>query len=353
MGGDNIEYTSNRLMPGLSLNWVLFNGFSVNITKSNFKLLEDLSQGNSAVMVENTIQAIVLSYYKILLEQEKLKVVNQVKALSRDRYMYLQLKKDFGSALTYDVLQTKNAYLNDSSNVIVQEMNVKNALMNFNLLLGEKAEKEYKLTEEFNTQLNDYDLKDLQLKFESGNKTILNQYINQEVLKNNVKLSKNRMYPTLSLSSGVDYNNSRMKYSGIDANATNGYDYYVNFSLSFNLFNGGNSKRAIANAMLNEDIGLIRIEQMKQSISNVLNVTYQLYNIRKQLYLVIEESIKTSEMNLQISTDKFKAGTINSFNYRDVQISYINASFKKLEAIYNLIDTNTELMRLTGGIISQ
>jgi len=49
----------------------------------------------------------------------------------------------------------------------------------------------------------------------------------------------------------------------------------------------------------------------------------------------------------------FKSGAINSFNFRDIQLRYINASIRRLEAIFDLIDTETELLRLTGGIVSE
>ena len=62
---------------------------------------------------------------------------------------------------------------------------------------------------------------------------------------------------------------------------------------------------------------------------------------------------KPHKLNQQISEEKFRAGTINSFNYRDVQLIYLNASIDRLQAIYDLIDTDTELTRITGGIITE
>jgi outer membrane protein TolC len=133
---------------------------------------------------------------------------------------------------------------------------------------------------------------------------------------------------------------------------SNSYDYYANFALSYNLFNGGNVKRAIKNARIEQEIGDIQLEEIKNSLSIQLINTFEFYNIRKQLYLVSEESMKAAELNLQISNEKFKSGAINSFNFRDVQLIYQNTAINKLEAIYNLIDSKTELLRLTSGIIS-
>jgi outer membrane protein TolC len=49
----------------------------------------------------------------------------------------------------------------------------------------------------------------------------------------------------------------------------------------------------------------------------------------------------------------FKRGTINSINFRQVQLNYLNASLAKLQSIYNLMDAYTEVMRLSGGILQQ
>ena len=43
----NSSVYTNRLSAGVGLNWILFDGFRVNITKSRLDNLEDLSSGRS------------------------------------------------------------------------------------------------------------------------------------------------------------------------------------------------------------------------------------------------------------------------------------------------------------------
>ena len=62
------SYT-NRLSAGVGLNWTLFDGFRVNITKARLETLEDLSSGQLAVQVESTIEDIILAYYGVLLQR--------------------------------------------------------------------------------------------------------------------------------------------------------------------------------------------------------------------------------------------------------------------------------------------
>lgn len=347
------EWTTNTLYPNINARWTLFNGYGINISKEKLDLLETYSEGNAGVIIENTIQSIILGYYQVKLEQEKLEVMTTVKTLSSDRYNYVMQKFDLGSSVTYDVLQAKNAYLNDSSNYLFQQLNVKNANLNLNLLLGEESTTHYELSDDLYMVAETYQLSDLLDKMLSDNKTLQNQYINQEILKKEVAFKKSSLFPVVSLSTGFDHFNFRTKYSGQDASFTNSYDFYANVSLSFNLFNGGNTRRAIENAQIDERIGELTLEEMQLQLKNVLANLFDLFSIRKQLYEVSEANLESAELNLKLSNDKFKAGVINSFNFRDVQLLYLNVATQKLESMYNLIDTHTELVRLTGGIISE
>jgi len=351
--GERTEFLTNSIKPNVNLNWILFNGFSIGITKEKFELLEKISNGTSAVVVENTVQAILLSYYRVLLEQEKLQILDEVLTLSSDRYDYELARKEIGSAVTFDVLQAKIAYLNDKANRLGQEMNLKSAQRTLNLVLGQPADREYLLTDTFKPQTVKFDLTVLKQKILSENKTLKNQLINQELLRNDISLSRSGRYPTLSLNMGAEYTLSRTTYEGLDPADTDSYNFYANFSISYSLYAGGNIERSIVNSKIKEAIGSLAIEEMKLSLINQLKTTYEFYNLRKELLIVAEESVESARLNLQISGEKFRAGAINSFNYRDVQLIYLNSAFARLQAIYNLIDSHTELMRLTGGIITE
>jgi len=345
--------TTNSLSPNVSMNWRIFNGFSARINKEKLEKLQNLSEGNSRLVVENTLQAVVLGYYQVLLEKEKMKVLEKVMALSRDRYEYEQTRKELGNALTFDVLQAQNAYLNDSSNYIRQKTNYHNAQRNLNQLMAVEVGSEFTLTGEFKPDYEKYELDSLEQKMLADNRNLRNQYINLEIMKKNVGIEKSALYPSLSLNSGYDYNTTRVNPNKGSVNTSDSYGYYANFSLSFNLFNGGNTRRNIKNARIDKRIAEVETRELENQLRRNLRTTYEFYKVRKQLLAVSLENIESADLNLRIAEDKFKAGTINSFNYRDIQLTYLNAALSRLEAIYSLIDTHTQLMRLTGGIISE
>ncbi|MCK5222767.1 MAG: TolC family protein, partial [Candidatus Aminicenantes bacterium] len=112
-------------------------------------------------------------------------------------------------------------------------------------------------------------------------------------------------------------------------------------------------RTAIKNAKISEKIGNLQLDEMKFTLDNTLLSLYETYNLRKELLRLADESLKSASLNLKISFDKYKSGSINSFNYRDVQLLYLNAALSKLQAIFNIIDSRSELMRITGGMIDQ
>jgi len=344
------QYT-NSLTPYVELRWLLFDGLSVNMNKKKLDLLEQFSSGYSTIVIENTIQAIILGYYFALLEIERLKVLLEVKELSGDRYFYEMMRKDLGTAVTFEVLQAKNSFYSDSTNYLLQELNVKNAFLRLNLLLGQPPSTQYMLVDSFQVDIQYYDLQDMMDKMMLNNTNLKNQYINQEILRKDISIAKSNLWPSLSMRAGADLSQGWYDWEKHEAN-TYTYDYYANFTLSFNLFNGGNTRRAIKTAQINEKIGTLEINQMEQTLENLLVNQFDLYGIRYQLLEVADVNLESAKLNLEIATDKYRNGTINSFNFRDVQLIFLNASSRKLNAIYDLLDSQTELLRLTGGIIS-
>lgn len=351
---DLIDNTSiNRVSGGVGLSWTIFNGFKVNITKDKLEKLEGLSMGRSAVVIESTIQDIIMTYYNILLQQERLEVFETVMQLSKDRFDYEKAKYDIGGSVTYNVLLAKNIYLNDKASYLNQEVVVRNTIRNFNFLLGEEAQRVWSFSEEFNTDTSVYVLGDLMDKMMASNQVLQNQYANLLLQKNEIGLKQSALYPRLNLSAGIDNSYSWITPDGQATTSSEGLTPYGNLSLSYDIYAAGNRKRAIEVAKINEEITQVETNEMKQSLTNLLFNEYDVYNLQKTLLNVANESLEAAELNMQIADEKFKVGAINSFNYRDIQLSYLRSALTQLQSVYNLIDSNTNLTRLTGGFVGE
>ena len=347
------DFMRNSLIPSLDVNWTLFDGFAVQIRKDKFDDLAQLSKGNTIIAVENKIELIILSYYKVLLEKERMEVAQKVMILSSDRYEKVKVGKELGSSVTYDVLQAQNAWLQDRSSFLIQEVNFNNSVRDLNFLLGVKESETYTFADEFLPVSEEFQMAALLDKMLSGNNTLKNRYIQEMLLKRDVDMARSNYYPRVSLGAGVQENSTRLKLDGLPASTADSHNFYANVSLNFMIFNGNSNRRAMQIAKIQEEIGKVETEDVKHSLTNLLAQQFELYEVRKELYQLAEENLAAAELNLSISKDKYESGSINSFNYRDIQITYQNVALSRVNAIFNLIQSRTALVRMTGGILSE
>jgi outer membrane protein len=347
---NNSVYT-NRLSAGLGVNWLLFDGFRVTITKNKLENPEDFSSGRLAVQVESSIEDVILGYYNVLLQQEQLKVLKTVMELSDDRYQYELKKQSLGGSVTYNVLQAKNTFLTDKANYMNQEVMVRNTIRNLNFMMGIAPSQTWAFAEDFVADTSDYILADLLSKMKADNQTLKNQYINLLLQENETSLQKSAYYPSLSLGAGMDYGHTRAYSGGAQSLNNETLTPYGNVRLSFDIYSAGNRKRGVEIAKINQDIAQVEIDQMEHALSNELFNLYDYHQVRLELLNVANENLEAAELNLSISEDKYRSGVINSFNYRDIQLIYLNVSYQHLQAVYNLISSKTGLTRITGGFL--
>ena len=352
---------NNSIQPAFNINWVVFNGFRTKIAKHRLEKLQEESEGNAEIIIQNAIQSVVLGYYRVILEKERIKVLKKVINYSRDRNHYSEVQIELGTATTAETLLTKTNFLTDSINLINQELVYRNAMRDLNVLMGEKEiERRYEISEELQAPAQTYQFEELEKQMFEANPDLDRLLISQAILRDATLLNQTAFLPQLSVAAGNSYNYNRQDlsqatFSGdrpaptepINAQTTN---YFLNFNLSFTLFNGGQLKRAVQRAKISESIGNFSIDQNKLTLSRDLARSFDLYNVRRQLLSLSTESKKVAEQNLQILEERYNSGLINSFDYRQVQNAFQNAAFNELQATYNLIDANTTLIRLTGGL---
>jgi len=379
---------SNSIPGQVDIGWVLFNGFAVSINKDQLDRLQKQSEGNASIVVQNTLQSIILAYSTVLLEKERLEVRKKLLDLSRTRYDHIRLRKDVGNAITFDVLQEESNFLTDSSTYVLQSLNFRNSVRNLNVLLNEPVDKTYTFPQPLRFNAPAFVYSDLAEKMTANNFTLRNQYITQSILQGNTQLAKVPLYPSLTMNVGasgsLDWLRAKFRPTvpsptSIQTKSTvgyllddpaqpvistsylpeattvtgNSYGAYANFGLRWTLFNGGQIRRSIENAKTRELIGQQTTDQLKLSLQRDLQIAFDLYEQRKQIVEITRLNQRATEINLGLAEERYRVGYINTIELRLIQINYQNATLANLEAIYSLIDVYTDLMSLTGSIIDQ
>lgn len=350
---DNDDYNNTTLSGSVDLNWILFRGFGARITKQSLEKLEKMSEGNITITVENTIVDVILAYYNVLLSENKMKINEKNMILSEDRYKQEKQRKLLGTSVTYDLLQAQNSYLEDKSNYLSARSSYNNSKRQLNNLMAEPLENEYIYTSSFDVSAKDFNITDLETKMLANNNTLRNQYINLEIAKLDIKSAKSAYYPTIAAGASGGYTNSETDYETLNNmdNSSSGFNTGLSLSVSYSIYEGGSRRRALQIAKINKEISEIETTDMQQQLKNQLAQELELYQVRQELLILAEENLKAAELNLELSKQKFENGSINSFNYRDIQQMYSNISMNYQSAMYNLIQSYHTLLRLTGGVI--
>jgi outer membrane protein TolC len=356
------KITSNSLDGGLSLNWTIFNGFNVRANKIKLEQLQSQSEGNVTLLIENTIHGIILSYYQIKLQRDQLSLLKNILELSRKKYLFQKTKNDMGLGVTIDLLQFENGYLQDSSNLILQELNYKNSVRNLNLIMGSDIDKQWVFNSNITPPNKFYNLEDLKQKMLSSNSNIKNQYLNISLIKQDIQIAKSVFYPVLSFNAGGNFNTSRFNATfSIPGSTTttpgeglaSGLNYYGNFTLNFRIFDGGKVRRGIQALKVQEEVNVIEKTQLEQQLLQELLNTYDSYQTRIKIFEINKRAFQVAEKNFRIAELKENSGLINSFNLRDIEMAYLSAGIALFQSSYNLIESNATLTKLTGGIIQE
>ncbi|PWJ42824.1 TolC family protein [Sediminitomix flava] len=392
---------SNRLAEQLNFNWVLFNGFRVKFTKERLELLEVQTEQDAAIIIENTVQQIISGYYRVQLVEENLSVLRTVLNLSRDRVEFVRLQRELGSGTSFDVSQEETIYYTDSTNYVNQQQVVANAYRDLNFLLSEEnLDKTYELTDNLEFTAPDYIFQDLLEQTKNNNANLERQYTALKLSATNIALQKANKMPTFSVDFGLTYSNSWFKIdeTTFEPNGTitagtpvyeddglegsfnpnnqvgsvasfdgqqvktgdrlllSGDDfspYYANASIRIPLFRGKQLSRALQEAKLQYDQQQLATERLELSVENSLLKEYGQYTNRTQIVDITNKSLEAAQLNLTLSQERLQMGTINSFDYRQVQVAYLNSAFRAAQAKFELLDSHAKLLRLTGGIMTE
>jgi len=349
---DTEDFKSLTFTPQINLNWIVFDGFSAKITKQTYEKLQEESENNTALLVEETIENIILAYNNSLVQKELMNVYKEMSDLSKDLMLRSDVSKEIGGSTSFEYLQYKTSYLEDYSSYLKQKVIYENSLRSLNYLLADNDNTMRNLTTGLKADTTDYVFSDLQTQMNSNNENLKLQYINQKIAALNIKSAKSNIYPTVSLNAGARNNYFNKDFNGNSGTIdTNTNDLYVGVNASWNLFSGGTSKRAVEIAKINKQSSDVEIEDMKHSLDNKLLQLISSYDVNKSIYNLTQQQIKAAKLNLEISKDKYKSGAINSFDYRTVQLTYLNSVVSNLESIYNLIESDVNILKITGNIV--
>ena len=355
--GDSRVNYNEREQISIDGQWPLYTGGRGAVIKDQLDLAVDQSRIILDGEQQRTVLDIIQSYYTIALQQDRLEVLKELMQLSKDRIQFEEVKKEFGTSNSFNIIQLEDALLNDSTEMVNQytqiDLAMRSLLDNMNQDLDVDR---YIITDDLEFAAEVLDPEALITEMMSNNNDISALELNKKFAALNTKLQSVQRKPIISANGSFGLNRNVSGFLGTNDRTgmkdpiapTNGYGLNLGITASYNLFDGGAIKNNIANAKLEEEIAEMTFTDITQDLEVQLLNLIDNYNNKINLLSITEEKLQLANKNISIAAERFRSGAINSFDYRNIQLTFLNTSFTRLSILYDLIVIKSNIDWLTG-----
>jgi outer membrane protein, adhesin transport system len=341
---------SNSGNANIALGWTIFDGFSIQTTYKKLNELKNLGELNTRQTIENYIANLLSVYYTCV---QQIQLVNNEKyavMLSKERLRIDEVRYLLGSNSKLQVLQSRVYFNADSSSLSRQIEVLRATQIRLNELMAvEDMGTLFTLNDTSITVRPDLIFEKLYEETLKSNTSLLIATKNKTISAYDYKLAVSAAYPYLDLSAGYNYTVSNGSASLYKNQLTNGPNYGL--TLGVNLFNGFNTKRQIANSVINRKSTELKYEETVQGVKADLLTIYNAYINNLRLITLQEQNFETATENLSIAMDKYKLGNLSGLDLRDVQKSLLDAKESLLSAQYQAKLAEITLLQIAGRIM--
>jgi outer membrane protein TolC len=334
----------------ISLEWTLFDGFKMFVERKKYYELAKLGEYQARYLIENSVVAIARAYFDLVQQEKLLDAAKENKDISETRFQKEAVRKELGGSSSTDYLNAQVAFNRDRSTLLSQELNVITARKDLNVLLGRNPDEQITVVKEIVITPLGHDFTDI---LESA----LENSSELKVAKQNKKIADREagsaysdFLPRLSLNASYGYADRTITSNLTDDIITERYDATIGLNLSFNLFNGGRDRIAWQNARLESESQQLALEDTRNRLEGMTREAYEAFENQMELVGLEQQNEQTARQNLELIQEKYRIGAVSSLEFRDAQVSLLNAQVSLITAKYQARITRIQIEQLTGEI---
>jgi len=338
---------TTSVLNSATISWRLFDGFSMFATREKQEELLRQGQYGFRAVVENLVMDISAQYYKIISLQNQVQLLNELVGISDIRYNQSLTRYTIGKDSGLEYKQAKINLNSDSSQLLLQRENLKNAYIELFRLMNRPALSKYIIKDTIVAEplmSIDYILS----RGMEDNTSLLAAKSGERVAALDLKIARSSRYPTLDLTTGYNYNLYDNDYFPSKYDRYNGYNFGLNLSIP--LFDGFEASRKIKNARISQENSRLNLDREKQNLESQLLSLYNLYKNNVRMVEFESENKETAFLNLEAAMEKYRIGGLSGIEFRDIQLSYLDASNRMLEAVYQAKISEITLHLLIGDL---
>lgn len=343
---------SNNLQAAVNLQWTLFDGLKMFVTRDKLGEFERLGELGVKTQVVNTVANVVNGYFNIVRQKQQLKAIEEQISINEERVKLADKKLSVGLGSKPELLQARVDLNAQKAAQLQQRTLIAQLRDNLNQLIGFRAGSVYEVNDSIpiNTALQYGDLKN---NLEQSSPGLLFAKKNIDIAQLTVKERKAELFPTLSFNSAYNFSQTRNK-TVINTfttlfNQNKGFNY--GFGLNVPILNGFNTQRLIKQAKLDVQYQQLVYENELTKIDIGLSNAFKDYELQKQLLTLEEENITLAKDNVFIALERFRQGVSTWLELRDAQQSLELSYNRLIAARYNTKLAETELLRIKGDLV--
>lgn len=340
--------TTTQFNSQIGTQMVIYDGLKGRL---RYKMLEtgsDLANLQYRTELENTILNITQKFIRVASLQKAIEVKEVSLEQSNDRYRTIETRREYGQVNQQQLLQALADLKSDSTAFRNLKLQFKNAYRDLHTDIGWEQSEMKPLSNDFTvTEFPSYD--DF-ISMMMENNSLLN--IREKRLEQaelNERMTKVGFLPSLTASAGYGYSYMNATEGQFETQEQIGFN--GGLSLKIPIFSGGRNRIESQNAKERSRQEELRKEESAMQLQTRFENSWQQY-LHLQDQLETERSNRAVyERNYERAEEMFSRGEITGLELRTAQLSLENARLRVSETGFQLKQTETLLLYLSGGLL--
>jgi outer membrane protein len=342
----NSNVTTQILNAALALNWTIFDGGKMFVTKSKLSEIQNLGEIQYREKVLQTIYIVTVAYYDVVKQKQQLAFIHEVIEFNKQRVKILQTSYGAGLIPKTSLLQAKidlNVFL---ENAINQEAVITASKRSLNLVLALDSNEMVDVIDSISFSFN-MNVDTLRNKVLKTNNLILAAQKQSLIAQLSLKEVSMARLPKISLNGTYTINKSDFTKNNMVYNNYIGPSFGATVSIP--IFQAGANNRQVAVAKKEYLSANYMQSNIQNSVLTQLNNAITQFENQQKLLRIEEENTLLAEENLKICLERLRLGQTTSLEMRQAQESFEDSKTRLINFKYNLKVAETKLKQLTAN----
>ncbi|MGV3596969.1 MAG: efflux RND transporter permease subunit [Bacteroidota bacterium] len=350
---NGLEVQSNgvgatNLNANVALDWTLFDGMRMFANKSRLEELQKQTGFNLKEQIQQTVAQVMSEYYGLVGQKMQIKTTEIALDLVKKRQEIIAAKYAVGVVSAFEVNQVnidKNTF---SANLLMQQNNLANLKMGFNILLGRDAGVAFDVTETIDndTALN---FPPVDGSLASKNFSLLSAQRNINISQLQYREIGSQRLPLVRLTSSYGYTRQTSQAGFSLLNQSNGLNAGITASVP--LFRSNSIRNQLRTADLQIKSSTLLFEKLQSTVNSAYRQAYNDYQTYKTIAGMEKANAQLAFDNYKIAEGRLQQGLSSLLEVKEAERNWQDAQNRDINARYNLKLAEIELKKLSGQLV--